>query len=219
LQVLITAGGTREPIDGVRFITNFSTGSTGAYVADYLFANGVDVTLLTSIDGRLPENSLKVIKYSSFEDIEKFLREELGKREYDAVIQMAAISDYSVDYLESGTEIIKANQESKLDSGESLKIVLKKNPKLVNSLKGYSSGNLKVIAFKLTKNGSRELIKEKVNSIFKGGEVDFIVHNDLTSITKDSHITTIYDAKGSILTGKTKRDLGENLKKILLEEI
>ena len=48
MRAVITAGGTREPIDDVRVVTNLSTGRFGAHIANALVARGVDVTLLAS---------------------------------------------------------------------------------------------------------------------------------------------------------------------------
>lgn len=216
MQVLITAGGTEEPIDGVRYITNFSTGRTGALLADTLSEAGFKVTLLTSRRAILPKSNVKVEHYGSFADLKSKLEKEL-KEKYNVVLHAAAVSDYSVDYLESDGKKIIPDEDLKLDSSKPLKIVLKNNIKLVNRLKEYSSNTIRVIAFKLTKNASNELIKDKVSRIFNGGEVDFVVHNDLTSITTNSHKTTIYSPNGAIYTGETKEELGKNIIKLLRE--
>lgn len=219
MRILITAGGTEEPIDGVRYISNFSSGSTGAKLADILYKNNFEVTLLTSRLGISPKSNVRLLRYTSFSNLKQTLFDELDNNSYDAVIHAAAVSDYSVDYIESGNEKLLPDSEIKLDSSKPLKIVLKSNIKLVNNLKSYSKKPIKVIAFKLTKNASESLIKDKVNKILSSGVVDFVVHNDLTSITKSKHITRIYDTNRVILKGSTKEDLGKNIIELLTKEI
>ena len=50
MKVLVTSGATREPIDSVRFISNLSSGKTGAAICDALAARGFEVTQLHGID-------------------------------------------------------------------------------------------------------------------------------------------------------------------------
>lgn len=217
MQILITAGGTEEPIDGVRTISNFSTGRTGAKIADALFNAGFKVTLLTSRRGFKPEASLKTIRYQSFNELDSIIKELLKNNMFNAVIHLAAVSDFSVDYLESNGEKIIPNTNAKLDSSKPLTIKLKPNFKIISKIKSYSSAPLTLVAFKLTKNADNELIKEKVNTLFQGNKVDFVVHNDLTSIDKNSHISTIYNRNGIIKSCTTKEELAAALIKILKE--
>lgn len=56
-RVLITSGATRESIDGIRFLSNVSTGQTGATIADSLTAKGWNVTYLHGQGARLPSSS------------------------------------------------------------------------------------------------------------------------------------------------------------------
>lgn len=214
MEILITAGGTEEQIDGVRTISNFSTGKTGAVIADTFFRAGFNVTLLTSNRGITPKEDANIIRYGSFNDLDKKLQRLLKNIDFTAVIHAAAVSDYSVDYLESSGIKFQPSEDIKLDSSKPLSIMLKPNFKIISRLKSYSKNNPIVIGFKLTKNASKELIKQKVNNIFDAGMVDFVVHNDLTSIDKNTHISTIYRDNIYYKGNKTKEDLAKSLVEI-----
>ncbi len=218
INILITAGGTEEPIDGVRTINNFSTGSTGAVIADIFNKSGFNVTLLTAKRGIKPETDVEVLTYQSFSDINNCLKELLGNREFFGIIHAAAISDYSVDYLESSGIKIIPDCNIKLDSSRPLTITLKPNFKIIDRLKEYSSTPLVVVGFKLTKNANSELIKIKVESMFKDKKVDYLVHNDLSSINNESHKAHIYMDNKGIKETQNKKELGYALVEILKKE-
>lgn len=217
MEVLITAGGTEEPIDGVRAISNFSTGKTGAVIADIFHKEGFKVTLLTSLKGISPVEKVEIIRYQTFNDLNRELKDLLSDREYSGVIHSAAVSDYSVDFIESEGIRFKPLTETKLDSSKPLRITLKPNFKIIDRIKDYSSAPIILIGFKLTKNASQKDIDKKVSNLFSSEMVDFVVQNDLISIHKNSHISAIY-AKGNLYKScKTKVEMGIALVKIFKE--
>ena len=65
MKVLVTSGATREPIDSVRFISNLSSGRTGAAICDALVARGIDVTHVHGVDS---EVSIRVARREAFTD-------------------------------------------------------------------------------------------------------------------------------------------------------
>lgn len=214
-KVLITSGGTEEPIDGVRTISNFSTGRTGAVISEIFHKKGFDVTLLKATRAVTPESGVRVLTYGSFSDLNTLLIEELKTGDYMAVIHLAAVSDYSVDYLLSGESRVNVDDSSKLDSSKPLSIVLKPNFKILHRLKEYALDDIQVIGFKLTKNAPDDLIKSKVEKIFNSGDVDFVVQNDLSSINRQEHITNIYNKDGLLVTNRTKEALALTLIEII----
>lgn len=227
MEILITSGGTEEPIDGVRTISNFSTGRTGAVIADFLSKNGFKVTLLSSKRAILPTTDtssasepIKIEYFSSFNSLDQKLEELLSSRKFTAVVHAAAVSDYSVDYLESDGFKIPPSEDIKLDSSKPLSIILKPNHKIIDRIKNYSlNKSIKLIGFKLTKNASDDLVKEKVSKVLKRGHVDYVVQNDLTNITPTSHITTIYTPNGVYGKCKTKEELAKTLGVIFKESL
>ena len=101
-RVLITAGGTTVPIDGVRSITNTSTGRTGAALAAYFASVGYDVTLLHAADAAVPDPAVESItrrSFTTFDDLAGALSDLLSEHRFHAVIHLAAVSDYDVDHV------------------------------------------------------------------------------------------------------------------------
>ena len=173
MKVIVTSGGTREPIDRVRFITNVSTGRTGARIAEELARAGHCVLYLHAEGAVMPvasETPIDARTFRTFEDLEALLRESLRDFAPAAVIQAAAISDFKVE----------APGEGKLPSGAPVTLRLLPREKLVHELKRWRAGPLQVIAFKLTDSRDRAVIDGKLRALASGGDtVDWIVHNDL----------------------------------------
>ncbi len=99
--ILITAGGTSEPIDAVRSITNMSTGETGVRLAEALSRRGHHVKLLLSQSSKFRPENLQVATYTSCEDLASKVHAELSEHRYDFAIHAAAVSDFSVDFVET----------------------------------------------------------------------------------------------------------------------
>lgn len=218
MKVLITSGGTEEPIDGVRSITNFSTGKTGAIIADYFSNNGADVILLKGKRAVLPMNSLTIIEFSSFMDLDTKMKKLLSSEFFDSVIHLAAVSDFSLDYIESNGHRLE-DPSGKLDSSKPLTIHLKPNFKILDHIKEYSKNNLINIGFKLTKNESNSNIKQKISKMFLKKTIDFVVHNDLDNITERIHPANIYYNNELIEKTKTKQKLAEALFNLIKEKL
>jgi phosphopantothenoylcysteine decarboxylase/phosphopantothenate--cysteine ligase len=92
----VTAGPTFEPLDGARRLTNFSTGQLGTELANFLVAQGHDVTLLIgqqSTHGG-ERRARKVETFSTTSDLQKKLQAHSGKK-VEAVFHAAAVSDFS----------------------------------------------------------------------------------------------------------------------------
>jgi phosphopantothenate---cysteine ligase (CTP) len=98
MNLLVTAGNTLVPIDRVRCITNVFTGRTGATIARRAWERGHRVTLLTShpeaVDNPPQSESWTMLRYRTFEDLQRLMCEGVTGGELDAVIHCAAVSDY-----------------------------------------------------------------------------------------------------------------------------
>lgn len=182
LKVLITSGGTAEPIDDVRVITNKSTGKTAATIADTLIESGLDVTYLHSQSAIRTQNNCQNISFESFTDLKNILFKELQQTKYDCVIHAAAVSDYSV-FPQTG----KINSDQ-----EELTLTLKKNPKLVNEIKKISPQSL-LFAFKLTSTSDKALISKKVISLFERAKCDLVIQNDWSDIKNKNYKYQVFN--------------------------
>lgn len=180
LRVLVTSGGTEEAVDGVRTLGNFSTGRTGALIADGLALAGHNVTLLRSRRAVPPKDAgVEQQTFVSFSDLEKALAHQLGSETYDVVIHAAAVGDYSVDSIEAGGTVSRPG-EGKIDSGQNVSIRLRPNSKLVDHLREWSrNSDLRVIAFKLTNGADESAAKNAIDALFGHSNADAVVHNDL----------------------------------------
>jgi phosphopantothenoylcysteine decarboxylase / phosphopantothenate---cysteine ligase len=93
LQFLITAGGTREYIDPVRFISNASSGKMGYCLARSALLAGHNVTLITAPTNLNAPKEAGVVEVKSARDMFKAVKDKFGG--CDCLIMTAAVSDYT----------------------------------------------------------------------------------------------------------------------------
>jgi phosphopantothenoylcysteine decarboxylase / phosphopantothenate---cysteine ligase len=192
-QVLITSGGTKVPIDGVRSITNTSTGATGAALATHFAGSGFDVTLLHAGDAIVPElaaGSMTLRPFTTFDDLADALDEVLTGGSFDAIIHLAAVSDYDLDHLAVDGRPVTLDASGKIGTGDVMEIHLKRNPKLLAQLKDLAGGNPVVVGFKLTSGATSEQRNEAVRAVANG--TDLVVHNDVTELDGGRRRATVY---------------------------
>jgi phosphopantothenoylcysteine decarboxylase/phosphopantothenate--cysteine ligase len=196
-RILITAGGTREPIDSVRYIGNMSTGGTAASLCDALTRAGHKLTWLGAESAQRPGLPCEQHTYVSFTDLRDGLQQQLSSQAFDVVIHAAAVSDYSVARIEQGDEVIAAGN-TKLSSDGEISLRLKPNPKLLDQLRSWSKNKqIWIAGFKLTDSSNPEQRKGAILKLFQRAEVDAVVHNDLQQIQQGSHSFTLHLSPGS----------------------
>ena len=229
-KILITAGGTQEKIDSVRSITNTSTGHTGVSLAENLYINGYDVTLLLS------ENSVKfskakedfsnkpgfnLISFSDFNDFRKKLYQKIEQESFDYLIHGAAVSDYSISEVVTLVDKDRSTRKISSDNSE-ITIKLKKNPKLIEEIKSRSQNkNIKLIGFKLTVNADESEIDEKVKKLFVKSNSDYVIHNDLRQIDKahNLHSYSFYDKNCALPTAiSNTEELSKKIIQVITNE-
>ncbi|HET9543401.1 MAG TPA: phosphopantothenoylcysteine decarboxylase [Acidimicrobiales bacterium] len=94
LDVLITAGGTREPIDPVRFVGNRSSGKQGHALADEAVSRGAKVTLVTTVE-RAVAHGVEVVMVATAAEMDAAVRERSDRA--DVVVMAAAVADFRPD--------------------------------------------------------------------------------------------------------------------------
>ena len=98
-RVLVTAGGTREPLDGVRFLGNRSSGRMGVALAAEASARGAEVVTLLANASVRPESG-SVVEVETSQELE---REALARADWaDVVLMAAAVADYRPAQMEAG---------------------------------------------------------------------------------------------------------------------
>jgi phosphopantothenoylcysteine decarboxylase/phosphopantothenate--cysteine ligase len=120
-HIVITAGGTREPIDPVRYIGNRSTGRMGVAVADAAMARGARVTVIAaSVDVPIPDGAA-VIDVETAAQLHAALR---ATGAYDALVMAAAVADFRPATV----------AEAKLERGAGLRLELEPTEDIIADL-------------------------------------------------------------------------------------
>ncbi len=203
-KILITSGGTQEPIDTMRVLTNLSTGSTGALLADSFIEHGFEVHFLSAKTGALPKNSCPVYSYSTFQDLHSQVKKLLKENSYHAVIHAAAVSDFHISKINNNAAK-NLKPSKKLSSNHKLTLELEPNFKILPLIKSYaSSPKPLVIGFKFTSTIDPKEQVASVKKLFQDNTVDYVVHNDSANIdlTKNIHSFTLY--KNNLSSKKSK---------------
>jgi phosphopantothenoylcysteine decarboxylase/phosphopantothenate--cysteine ligase len=221
MRILVTAGGTAEPIDGVRVISNTSTGATGAGLATYLRRQGHEVVLLRARSAARAETAGPEEEFGSAAELDAALGRHLGGAMFDAVIHAAAVSDFGVEAIEQdGRTQSPAN--GKLSSHSAPVLRLKPLPKLVDGLRARSANRrIVVVAFKLTRGATPPAAQAAIAELFQRALPDFIVHNDLCARTADGTFPAdIHRADGSLAAHCPDRaDLAIQLEQLLIGSV
>ncbi|MBQ7705290.1 MAG: bifunctional phosphopantothenoylcysteine decarboxylase/phosphopantothenate--cysteine ligase CoaBC [Selenomonadaceae bacterium] len=200
-KILVTAGGTIEPIDPVRFIGNRSSGKMGYEIAKAAQVHGAEVILISgnaTVDA--PKN-LKFIKVETAEQMRTEVLEEFDS--VDAVIMSAAVSDYRAKNI--------SPQKIKKDN-ENLTIELVKNPDILKEL-GQRKKNQLLVGFAAETQNVIEYAKNKIVE----KNLDFIVANDVSKegagFSVDTNITSIITRAGEIenFAKMSKAELAEKI--------
>ncbi len=120
-KIVITAGGTIEEIDPVRYISNYSSGKMGLALAKSAYDMGADVVFITTKDFDVP---FKKVMVKSAQDMQNAVNDEFDSSNY--IIMAAAVADYRV----------KEHSEQKIKKGEQDSITLEfvKNPDILAEL-------------------------------------------------------------------------------------
>jgi len=170
-RVLVTAGGTREPIDAARFIGNFSSGKQGVAFARAAKLLGADVELIAAnIDDSLT-SGLKTINVGSALELSQALEAKFGS--YDILVMAAAIADYKP--IESTSTKLKRSE-----LGEELNLSLVANPDiLAETVKRLISSGSKAVVVGFAAEASNDLESlARIKLTAKG--CDYLIANDIS---------------------------------------
>ena len=183
-KVLVTAGGTREPIDPVRYIGNRSSGRQGAAVAVAAKNRGADVTLIIansqlSSDEEKELAGIKVVAVETALEMHKHLEVEFPKS--DVLVMSAAVADARPSQISSG----------KIKKGDLQNIQLTQNPDLLKSIAALRDKQI-VIAFAAETSLDIALAKAKLEA--KGANILYL--NDVS----EGAIFGSTDTQGIIIT-------------------
>lgn len=208
----VTAGGTRENIDPVRFIGNHSSGKQGLAIANALASRGAKVTLIAAnisldrttlgstafgnfVNGNLKlDEAVRVLKVETASDLESAVMEQLEST--DCLVMAAAVADFRV--AEPATTKIK-----KADAGETLTLNLVANPDiLARAVEKIQSGSKKTltVGFAAETAGSQAELEKLANKKLLNKGCNIIVANDVTNgavFNSETNTVVILTDKGT----------------------
>ncbi len=203
-RILVTAGGTKEPIDPVRYIGNKSSGKMGLAIADAAYSFGAEVCLVSTFKTQKP---YKTIETPTAEQMQRVIPEKFHGS--DALIMAAAVSDYRAREV--------ARHKIKKDSGE-MSIELIKNPDILDEIAGIKSSSQLVIGFC----AETENLEQNALGKLEKKNLDFIVANDVSredaGFESDYNAVTIIDRETRQLQ-TTPRLPKTEIAKIILKRV
>ena len=181
--VLVTAGATRENIDGVRFITNRSSGKMGIEIAKAAVKRGAKVVLVKGlVQVNIPSYIIDVVSVESTKEMYDAVLENYKK--CDVIIKAAAPSDYRP----------KDKIDNKL-KGEEITLSLVKNPDIAKAV-GKVKGERKLVVFCAE---TKDLLDSAMQKL-ADKNADMVVANDVTmqgaGFDSDTNIVTIAKRDG-----------------------
>ena len=198
-RIVVTAGGTREPIDPVRHIGNRSSGKMGYALAEAARDRGAEVTLITAPASLNEPAGIEVIKVKTAAEMKKAVVGAVKKA--DALLMAAAVADYQ-------PEII-ARSKIKKESAQNLTLKLVKTPDILSEVKGkFIKVGFAAESEDLVANAKKKL---------KTKQLDLIVANDITKADSgfdvDTNRVILIDKKGKVeeLPLMSKREVAEKI--------
>jgi phosphopantothenoylcysteine decarboxylase / phosphopantothenate---cysteine ligase len=166
LRVLVTAGGTREPIDPVRFVGNRSSGKMGYAVAEAAARRGAAVTLVTTIARPVETSGIEPVRVETAEEMADAVVSRFA--ESDVVVMAAAVADFRP----------KAVAEEKLKKRDGVpEVVLEPTPDILGVLGERKQPEQVVVGFAAETEQVREHAAEKLAA----KRVDLMVANDVSA--------------------------------------
>lgn len=203
-KIVITAGGTREKLDTVRFISNFSSGKMGFALADEAYMQGAEVVLITTFDVSKP---YAVNYVQSALEMQQAVEQEF--KDADCLIMAAAVADYRAKDI--------SDIKLKKTSEDEISINLIKNPDILKEACAKKREEQIVIGFCAESENLLENAKAKITK--KG--CDFLVANDISrsdiGFSSDFNEVHILNKSGNI--EKIERCAKNEIAKQILEKI
>ena len=221
-KIIVTAGGTSEPIDEIRAITNKSTGRLGSLIAGE-FASRDEVDKIFYIHGKgavTPEDDkVELISIRSTQDLMDAMTEVIGGNDIFAIIHSMAVSDYTTASFVSLEEFLRLLGESECETVPEVAdlleredfrkkytklpssiddpiIMLKQTPKVLSKLRDMAPDAV-IMGFKLLDHVSHEELMDVAKAQIEKNRTDFCMANDYATVISPVHVGYILDKEGN----------------------
>ncbi len=200
VQVLVTAGGTREAIDPVRFVGNRSSGKMGYALAKAASARGAAVTLVTTIGRRAPDTRIEVVQVETAAEMADAVLARYV--ECDVVVMAAAVADFRP----------KAVADDKLKKRDGVpELVLEPTPDILTML-GERKSHQVLVGFAAETSHLAERGAEKLAA----KRVDLLVANDVSAADSGFEVDT---NRAILLTSSGSAEETPLLTKVALADV
>ncbi|MBE6499425.1 MAG: phosphopantothenoylcysteine decarboxylase [Methanobrevibacter thaueri] len=209
-RILISLGGTYEPIDSVRGITNKSSGKMGLALAKEAYIRGADLTLVVAnVTVNIPSvfNVIYVETSAEMNDAILNIIED-----FDIFISAAAVSDFE----------FRKKSDKKIDSSSSLFLNLKPTTKIIRQIKKINP-NIFLVGFKAEFNISKSEIINCARKQIADAGTDLVIANDISrddcQFGSDTNEVLIVDDEVLTLSLASKSVIAEKIFNVISKKI
>lgn len=225
MKILITAGGTSERIDEVRYITNVSTGQLANQIAlAYLNFENTQIFYLCTKQAVKPNHHrCQVVEVDGVDSVIMQIEKLCKVHDFQIVVHAMAVSDYQIDKVTTLSDVIETSktfevkdvhqhlldykQDGKISSDvEDLTIVLKRTPKIIKNLRGYVK-DAQIVGFKLLSGVSDDQLFDVAYDLLLKNDCDFVLANDLQKISNQQHHAFLIGRNGQKFDCTTKKEI------------
>ncbi len=210
-KVVVTSGATREPIDSVRFISNLSSGRTGAMICEALVARGFLVTQVAGVDSVQAAGVARREAFTDHASLDTALRRLARDTACAAVIHTAAVGDFAV---------ADAQTDAKIASGSELSVKLQPTYKIIDRIMGYAGNpEMILVGFKLTHEPDAGAQAKAARELLKRSRARFVVQNDVSTLADgEEHLFFVHENGNSRVRRYVGRDKLAPALAMLIEE-
>jgi len=212
-KVVVTSGATREPIDSVRFISNLSSGRTGALIAEAFATRGFQVTHVSGVESAQAAGVARRETFTDHASLDTALRRLARDSACAAIIHAAAVGDFAV------ADLVP---DAKIGSGQELAVKLQPTPKIIERIMGYAGNpNLILVGFKLTHEPDASAQARAARDLMTRSRARYVVQNDVSTLADgEKHLFFLHESGSSRVRRYVGREgLAKALAQLLEEQL
>ena len=209
-RILISLGGTYEPIDSVRGITNKSSGKMGLALAKEAYIRGADLTLVVAnVSVEIP-SVFNVIRVETGREMNDVILDLIS--DFDIFISTAAVSDFE----------FKKVDDKKIDSSSSLFLNLKPTTKIIRQVKKINP-DIFLVGFKAEFNISKEDIISCARKQIESAGTNLVIANDISKsqchFGSDSNEVLIVDEDVISVPLSSKKEIAKRIFDVISQKL
>ena len=209
-RILISLGGTYEPIDSVRGITNKSSGKMGLALAKEAYIRGADLTLVVAnVSVQIP-SVFNVIRVETVREMNDVILDLIS--DFDIFISTAAVSDFE----------FKKVDDKKIDSSSSLFLNLKPTTKIIRQVKKINP-DIFLVGFKAEFNISKDDIISCARKQIESAGTNLVIANDISKsqchFGSDSNEVLIVDEDVISVPLSSKKEIAKRIFDVISQKL